>query len=261
MSLSFRNLAVLALLFGVISSLTMSPSAQGGFNNHMLRVHETAGLEMNHQQKKTDATSFVNKMQTIINTIQGSIQPNVPAIIQTKNLPTFAFSRDICESLQQDNKTQLLAQLKSTKKSVTDFKTKLTDQKVVADADNSLQYLNVAELLLNRNCQDIGDILVGPTPYQTNINTPRPWIYGGLTMKDIVKSYINRVTANSNVTNCGLNTPFWNGLKCISCENKTPVFNMGESKCIACPTRTVYDDATKNCLDTGIKSYKPNPVA
>jgi hypothetical protein len=128
--------------------------------------------------------------------------------------------------LKSEQKNQLLNQINSTRQSITNLKTKTTEPKVTADADNNIQYLNVAELLINRNCQDIGTIIVGPSTYQTNINTQKPWILGGITLNDLVKDYVRRGTTYENVTNCGLNTPFFTGLECISCESPKPIFDI-----------------------------------
>lgn len=82
-------------------------------------------------------------MQSNITTISNSIQPKVPSIIETKNLPTFTFSRSTCESITADQKKNLLAQVKTTKDSITSFKSSVKDQQKLTHADNSFQFLNV----------------------------------------------------------------------------------------------------------------------
>lgn len=152
--------------------------------------------------------------------------------------------------------------VKSTRDSVTAFKKNVNDNKILADADNSIQYLNVIEKLTNAQCSVITTyLLVGPTPYQTNVNTKKPWMLGGITMDDLVKDYINRIKNNNNVTNCGDATPFWNGFKCISCNDTKPIFNIATSECVACPVDQVFDPTSRTCVASKAKSYKPNAVA
>lgn len=71
-------------------------------------------------------------------------------------------------------------------------------------------------------------------------------------MDDISKDYINRINNNNNVTNCGSNTPFWNGFSCIDCKEPNPVFNIATGSCDVCPEGTVYDPAnTHQCESAG----------
>ena len=93
------------------------------------------------------------------------------------------------------------------------------------------------------------------------MNTKKPWILGGITMDDMVKDYINRVNANNNITNCGTDTPFWNGVKCIDCKDKTPIFNIATAKCVACPDGQAFDETTRTCIAGAAKKYKPNVAA
>lgn len=255
MASTFRNLVLIALICALATSLSISHTAYQQRNAHRVRVQEVS----HRQQTTTDDSSFATNIQSTIDTISSSVQPDVPSIIETKNLPTFAFSKNTCQSLSDDQKTTILGKVKSAKDSITSFKTGVTDEKVSSDADNSFRYLNVVEQLVNKNCDDITTyLLVGPTPYQTNIITDKAWILGGLTMDDVSKDYINRISNNNNVTNCGSNTPFWDGFKCISCSDPTPVFNIATGKCDVCPDGSIYDSATHSCKEGGPKNYKPN---
>jgi hypothetical protein len=108
--------------------------------------------------------------------------------------------------------------------------------------------------LTNAKCSDITTyLLVGPTKYQTNINTKKSWMLGGITMDDLVDDYINTIQNNDNVTSCGDATPFWNGFKCIDCDEPNPIFNMATSECTACP-------ADKPYFNTTAKECQPCPV-
>jgi len=73
-------------------------------------------------------------MQNILNIMGNSVQPKVPSIIETTNLPIFTFSRNTCENLKQDQKTQLLNQIKNTRQKITDFRKNVSELKVTADA-------------------------------------------------------------------------------------------------------------------------------
>jgi hypothetical protein len=259
MSLSFRNLALLALFCALASSLSISSEAHRRYNNHMVRVQEISAVEAHHQQSG-DASSFFTNIQSIIKTISSSAKPDVPSIIETRNLPTFAFSKTDCQNLKDDQKKQILDQVKTAKTSVGSFKQDASE-KVLADAGNSLRYLSTIEKLVNSNCNDISYLLIGPTPYQTNVNTKQPWILGGITMDNLVKDYVNRINTNNNVTNCGIDTPFWTGFVCTSCQDPTPVFNITSGKCVACPAGTAFNAEKRECVATGAKNYKPHASA
>ncbi len=259
MSLSFRNLALLALFCALVSSLSISSEAHRRYNNHMVRVQEISAVEAHHQQSG-DASSFFTNIQSIIKTISSSAKPDVPSIIETRNLPTFAFSKTDCQNLKDDQKKQILDQVKTAKTSVGSFKQNASE-KVLADAGNSLRYLSTIEKLVNSNCNDISYLLIGPTPYQTNVNTKQPWILGGITMDNLVKDYVNRINTINNVTNCGIDTPFWTGFVCTSCQDPTPVFNITSGKCVACPAGTAFNAEKRECVATGAKNYKPHASA
>lgn len=70
---------------------------------------------------------------------------------------------------------------------------------------------------MDMSCENVENIKIGPTAYQTNINTKKPWILGGITFNDLVQDYIQRLNDNDNVTNCGDLTPFFTGSACIAC--------------------------------------------
>lgn len=249
MSLTLRNLFLLASLCVLISSVSISRAAYNHRNTHRVNPQEYSS-QPSHYQQTPNNVPFATNIQTIVTSISSSIQPNVPSIIPTQNLPTFTFSRSTCESSNADQKKQPLDQVKKTKDSIQSFKTKAQDPRVLSDADNSFKYLTVLEELANYKCSDLNNknLLIGPTPYQTNLNSQRAWIYGGLKKEDLVKAYTERITKYNNVTNCGLDTPFWDGLKCISCFPPTPVFNIATSKCEACPAGASYDSISHTCI-------------
>lgn len=254
MSPTFRNIFLLTLLCGLAYSISICSNAHNKFNHHMIKVHESVTKSLEHHQSTTDTSEFSKKVLNIIDIISNSVQPNVPSIIDTKNIPTFAFDKSTCDNLKADQKNNILSQVKSARDSVTAFKGNVVDKKISTDADNSIQYLNTIEKLTNAKCSDITTyLLVGPTKYQTNINTKKSWMLGGITMDDLVDDYINRIQNNDNVTSCGDATPFWNGFKCIDCDEPNPIFNMATSECTACP-------ADKPYFNTTAKECQPCPV-
>jgi hypothetical protein len=263
MSLTFKNLVLFALFAVLISSLSISSHARQDLNQHKVRIHESAIRSPAHQQASTTKTNFGQNILKIIDDISKSVQTTTPSIIETSALTTFAYDRSTCESLTDDQKKQIAEKVKSTKASIATFKTKVKDNKLLIDADNSIQYLDTIQSLANSTCSTLKTyLLIGPTPYQTNVNTKKSWILGGVTMDNLVNDYINRITVNNNVTNCGEDTPFWNGLDCIACVDPKPIFNMSAGECTACPTGKIFDLKTRTCIDgQAPKSYKPNPAA
>jgi hypothetical protein len=213
----------------------------------MIKRHEPVNKLSAHRQS---GTNFGQNILKTIDTIAKSVNPKSPSIIGTSSLTTFAYDKSACESLTDDQKKKIADNVKSTKTSITSFKNNVKDNKLLADADNSIQYLDIIQKLTSSSCTTFKTyLLIGPTPYQTNINTKKSWILGGITMDDLVKDYINRINLNNNVTNCGNDTPFWNGFKCIACNDPKPIFNMSSSDCTACPTGKVFDLDTRTCVE------------
>lgn len=261
MSQSFRNLIIFGLLAVLISSLSISSHAHRNHNHHMIKVHEVTSQIAVHQQSSTTQTPFGQNILSIIDTISKSVQPDTPSVIKTSKLTTFAFDRNACESLTDDQKKQIADKAESTKTSLTSFKTNVKDNRLLADADNSIHYLDTIKQLTSSTCSSFTKyLLIGPTPYQTNLNTQKQWVLGNITMDALVKDYINRITVNNNVTNCGDATPFWNGFRCITCNDTQPIFNMSSNECTSCPAGKSFDLKAKACID-GSKTWKPNPVA
>jgi hypothetical protein len=81
-------------------------------------------------------------------------------------------------------------------------------------------------------------------------------------MDDLVKDYVNKITVNNNATNCG-SAPFWNGFKCIACNDPTPIFNIATRECVACPSGQSFDAISRTCVDGKVtpKNVKPNASA
>lgn len=172
MSLSFRNLVLFALLSVLISSLSISSHAHKHQNHHMINIHESTNQFTDHQQSTTTKTSFGQSILDTIDAIAVSVKPNVPSIIGTSNLTTFGYDRSTCESLNDDQRKKISEKVKSTKDSIISFKKNVEDSKILGDADNSILYLETIQSLTNSTCGTFTTyLLIGPTPYQTNINT------------------------------------------------------------------------------------------
>ena len=75
--------------------------------------------------------------------------------------------------------------------------------------------------------------VLAPTVFQTNIYA-KNWILGPQTINDLIDEYYQRSIKYDHVTNCPLDTPFYNGKKCIICPIESPVFDIFNRNCTAC---------------------------
>ena len=132
MSLSIRNLVIFALFCVLISTVSISRTAH----------NRNQGSNQHYQQPPKTANTFSTDAQNIANSISTSIQPKVPSIIKTQNLPTYTFTRNTCDTLNTQQNTQTLDKLKQTKESIKQFQKDLKNPQVSADANNSYSYLN-----------------------------------------------------------------------------------------------------------------------
>ena len=200
-------------------------------------------------------------LQSVISSIDKSIQPSTPSIISAGSLPSLNYTSSSCDSITQDQKDNLTKNAGSTLDKVRNFQKTVKDQAQLRNAANCVDYLTFVQYILTQNCWDIQYLLVGPSPYQTNINTNKSWILGGIPLNNLIKDYVYRADKYDNLTNCGEATPFFNGQSCIDCSGKTPIFNISSSTCVACPANFQYDITTKACIaskTTTPTTYKPN---
>jgi hypothetical protein len=90
--------------------------------------------------------------------------------------------------------------------------------------------------------------------YQTNIKANN-WIYGGLTQSQLRLRYFSK-SASLNVTNCPLETPFFNGEKCINCAGAFPFWDMAKEKCSNCAPNFKYSETDRDCIRSKVIEAK-----
>lgn len=83
-------------------------------------------------------------------------------------------------------------------------------------------------------------------------------------------NYVGTIPVPSaNDVPCDIKTPFYDGTKCISCQDPTPLFDTVNRKCFACPANTQFDSTSNQCKPlptvtntaTGTLYIGPTPVA
>lgn len=92
-----------------------------------------------------------------------------------------------------------------------------------ASANYQIYYLQTIQNVLNGNCTNTA--ILTSSVYQSNVYATN-WILGNQTINDLVNIYIQRSRDYNSITNCPLETPFFNGYECINCVTPTPIFNM-----------------------------------
>lgn len=91
------------------------------------------------------------------------------------------------------------------------------------------------------------NVILSPTIFQTNIYAGN-WSLGNMTIDDLIEQYYQRSIRYDNITNCPIDFPFFDGKQCIQCNPPTPVFDISQKKCFACPPETHIDNAQKKCV-------------
>lgn len=92
----------------------------------------------------------------------------------------------MCQNLTSTQKTPLLDKIKTAQTKIDSFSKNLTDLKVKNNTKNAQTYLNLISTVLNKDCTQLSQVLIGKTPYQTNINTNQSWILGNIKLNDLV---------------------------------------------------------------------------
>lgn len=120
------------------------------------------------------------------------------------------------------------------------------------------QYINIVEQSFNSPCcgghkvkhihpqtpSGLTDISVNL--FQTNIKA-KNWIFGGMTQSQLRLRYFSR-SASRNVTNCPLETPFFDGKSCINCAGEFPFWDMAKEKCSNCAANFLYNEGDRDCV-------------
>jgi hypothetical protein len=120
------------------------------------------------------------------------------------------------------------------------------------------QYINIIEQSFNSPCcggykikklhpqTASGETDLAVSTYQTNIKA-KNWIYGGMTQSQLRLRYFSR-SASRNITNCPLETPFFNGQNCINCVGDFPFWDMAKEKCSNCAANFKYSESDRDCI-------------
>lgn len=81
----------------------------------------------------------------------------------------------------------------------------------------------------------------------SNLNNTN-WIFGNTTQAEYYLNLFKFMTSN-NVTNCPASAPYvLNGTKnCSQCSGATPLFDISQAKCVACPDFYIFNSTTHTC--------------
>lgn len=173
-------------------------------------------------------------------------------------IPAFSLSRCTCEALTDEQKANLLNHINLIKGNVEQLLQEAQQlercdkvTQVLMDAKKMLVFLESMQQILTADC--LGTIIIGPTIFQTNLYA-KNWILGNYTTDDLVDIYNSRSVKYDNITNCPINTPFFDGQKCITCPTGNPVFNIQTLQCGQCPHNEHVDNIHKRCVHSGASS-------
>lgn len=130
------------------------------------------------------------------------------------------------------------------------------------DIEKQIFFLNSIESIIYTNCTM--NVILSPTIFQTNIYATN-WTLGNLTIDDLIEQYYQRSIRYDNITNCPIEYPFFDGKKCIQCPAATPIFDISQKNCYACPFDYHIDNSQKKCIAnvhytnwTGLPNYFPS---
>lgn len=108
------------------------------------------------------------------------------------------------------------------------------------------------------------NVILSPTIFQTNIYATN-WTLGNLTIDDLIEQYYQRSIRYDNITNCPVQFPFFDGKQCIQCPQATPIFDISQRTCYACPYDSRIDNGQKKCVPnthytnwTSLSNYYPS---
>ena len=89
------------------------------------------------------------------------------------------------------------------------------------------------------------NVILSPTIFQTNIYADN-WVLGNMTIDDLIEQYYQRSIRYDNITNCPIETPFFDGNKCVNCSGL--VFDISQKKCTPCPPDSTIDNVQRVCV-------------
>jgi hypothetical protein len=150
------------------------------------------------------------------------------AVLQQAIVPPFNLSSTSCLQLTPTQKNTLTVQLNSTQAELLKLQQMASGMPnnsmlVQLQADILNQEAVVASLsqVIHANCSSTSALI--PSVFQSNLYATN-WILGRQSIANLVDQYFQRSQMYKTVSNCPLNTPFFNGTSCITCNGS--VFNM-----------------------------------
>lgn len=166
-------------------------------------------------------------------------------------IPSFSLSKNSCQQLTSQQKVNLLEQLSKAKTELANLKA-LTDKmptnaivtQIKGDISKQETILTSIDKVIGSNCST--SAVLTPTIFQSNLYATN-WILGRQSINNIVEQYYQRSRQYSNVTNCPLSNPFFDGKTCLKCEGSSPLFNLETSKCENCPWDTLLNQTMHTC--------------
>ena len=102
---------------------------------------------------------------------------------------------------------------------------------------------------------------VNNPPTQTNPTTATNISVGDTPLKQWQSYYTSNKTANPAIKDCVDPTPYFNGVKCVSCPDNYPYFDLSIKDCIQC-TGDYQMSSNKQCISkTNGSVLSPNLAA
>lgn len=88
----------------------------------------------------------------------------------------------------------------------------------------------------------------GNLNFQTNPANTSGLIFNGRSINEWANKYYQNLQEFAGISDCPTETPFFDGLACISCPHSHPYFNMETLVCQNCPGNTLYDIDQRECV-------------
>ena len=162
-------------------------------------------------------------------------------------------SPDTCADLSDADRADLVKKVECAQNNIQNLITSVDQmnnatlrEELMRRASLQYLYLEQVKLGIQKQCQQA--VIVAPTTYFYNLANPN-WIFGSQVKdQDIINTYTT-LSQHGSVTICPFETPFVKpGVNnCFACNGATPIFDLTQQACIACPGNTTLNSTTHTC--------------